>query len=253
MKLLWSGFIAMRKDGYFDDALGANDFGAPPGRLGESDFIRVFKLSGVYDRVVSPIGFPPGWPTNDIPLLFDVVEFLYAEATPEERRQDFRDRLNPDLALHDPPMEMTATGQIVEIGPDELHPLLVDPIPEGTPGPLADPLQHAIEQYRRRGASDQDKRTALKQLADVLEPLRDDIDESLLPADEQALFRIANKFYIRHNDREQRRSYDPDVWLDWIFYVYVATARALLASLDREQLRERVMGEPPDDNGGIPF
>jgi hypothetical protein len=140
-------------------------------------------------------------------------------------------------------MEMTPTGQIVERGPDELHALLVDPVPEHTPAPLADPLQHAVDQYRRRGATEQDKRSALKQLADVLEPLRKDIAEHILPADEQALFHIANKFYLRHNDRAQKRNYDGR-WLDWTFYVYVATARTLLAGLGEEELRDRVYEEP---------
>jgi hypothetical protein len=255
MKLIWGVIRAMRADGFFDAALGERTMlgSYAHGRLKESDFIRRLNVSGIYQLAHDPGGISPGWVNDDVPLLFDVIEFLYADATPEDKRDGFRERLNPDLALYTPPMEMLWNGQIVEQAPDELRPLLEDPIPSDIPKPLADPLQHAIEQYRRRGATEHDKRSALKHLADVLEPLRKDIDESILPADEQALFHIANKFHIRHNDREQQRSYDPDIWLDWIFYVYVATARALLAALDREELRERVLGEPPDDNGGIPF
>jgi hypothetical protein len=70
---------------------------------------------------------------------------------------------------------------------------------------------------------------------------------------ESALFNIANGFWIRHNNRNQKRVYDEDTWLDWMFYVYVATARALLAVIDRQKLAESVFGEPPDDNGGLPF
>lgn len=108
------------------------------------------------------------------------------------------------------------------------------------PPPLRDPLDAAIEPYRRRGATEQEKRSALKHLADVLEPLRAQIDEYLLPADERALFQLANRFWLRHNDRQQQRAYDGSVWLDWMFYLYLATARALLAVLRREVLEELV-------------
>jgi hypothetical protein len=235
MLLIWQGVKRMRNDGFFDEALGAADFVSTPGPLREAEFIRVLKVSGVYVHIQSPYDFPPRHAHQDVPLLFDLVEFLYAEATPQQYQDDFRDRLNPDLALYDPPMEITPSGQIAATGPDELHPLLADPVPPGIPATLADPLQHAIQQYRRRGATEQDKRSALKHLADVLEPMKGDIGESLLQADERALFQIANKFYLRHNDRLQQRDYDGDVWLDWMFYVYVATARAMMAVMSRER------------------
>jgi hypothetical protein len=161
--------------------------------------------------------------------------------------------INPDLALYEPPMEMLENGEIVEKAPDEFRELLDGPVAEDIPSPIRDPLRGAIAQYRRRDASQHDKRSALKHLADVLEPLKGEIDEHLLPADERALFQLANKFWIRHNDRLQQRTYDGDVWLDWMFYVYVATGRALLAVVDRQRLSEQVYGVPPDSGGGLPF
>lgn len=255
-----AGFASRLEDGIRD---GAHQR-AP---LGEVEFLRTLKKRDVYLHLMDPRrkGKPVSW-IFDRDVMLDTLEYLHANVvampihgsspTPETIRHgqdELRDRVNPDLALCDPPMEMLSSGQVVEQAPDALRPLLDDPVPDDLPKPLRDPLQGAIEQYRRRGATEHDKRSALKHLADVLEPLRDDIDEHILPADEQALFQIANKFYLRHNDRDQQRSYDPDIWLDWIFYVYVATARALLATLDREQLRERVLGSPPEDNGGIPI
>jgi hypothetical protein len=76
--------------------------------------------------------------------------------------------------------------------------------------------------------------------------LRDQIDETILTADTRALFQIANKFWLRHNDRKQMRGYDSVIWLDWIFYVYVATAHALLATYDRQVLADSVFGPEPD-------
>jgi hypothetical protein len=190
--------------------------------------------------------------SDDYALMFDVIDFLYNEATAEDKRDEFRERLNPDLGLFAPPMALLPRGQIVERAADEFRPLLEDPIPADVPAPLRDPLENAIAQYCRRGATGQEKRTAIMQLAGVLEPLRHDIDETFMPKDESDLFHIANMFAIRHNTPRQKRTYDEKIWLDWIFNVYLSTARALLAVLDRQELQERVHPEP-GDNGGLPI
>lgn len=67
----------------------------------------------------------------------------------------------------------------------------------------------------------------MRELADVLEVLR--------PKDEQELFRLANGFAIRHNNREQMRLYDDAVWLRWAFYVYLATIHAVLRVPARQE------------------
>ena len=55
-----------------------------------------------------------------------------------------------------------------------------------------------------------------------------------LPKDEQELFRLANGFAIRHNNREQLSHYDDVVWLRWAFYVYLATIHAVVRLQDRQ-------------------
>ncbi len=195
-------------------------------------------------------------------VLFDTLEYLHAEGVsePDESsvvflqkngQESLRKRLNPDLALFAPPMEMLDNGQIVEKVPDETHALLTEPIPEDVPRALADPLEHAIAQYLRRGATDQEKRAAVTQVAAVLEPLRADVKEHLSTKDEKDLFQIINRFSIRHNKPDQQRDYDADMWLDWMFIVNVATARALIAVIDRDKLKERVAPRVGRDD--VPF
>ena len=60
------------------------------------------------------------------------------------------------------------------------------------------------------------------QLAHVLERRRSLLKDKLLRSDEGALFRIANEFAIRHENEKQRSDYDP-VFLDWVFWWYLAT------------------------------
>ena len=43
--------------------------------------------------------------------------------------------------------------------------------------------------------------------------------------DEGALFKIANQFWVRHNDPDQRRDYDHDAWWDWLFHLYLSSIR----------------------------
>jgi hypothetical protein len=85
-----------------------------------------------------------------------------------------------------------------------------------------------VSRFRARGATVDDRRHAVRDLADVLENIRPDVKESMLTAEEKALFTVANGFAIRHNNREQKDDYDRLIWLRWAFYVYLATIHAVL-------------------------
>jgi hypothetical protein len=86
---------------------------------------------------------------------------------------------------------------------------------------VAGRIRHAIALFRGRDASEHDKRSAIFELAKVLDGRRPLLKSGLLSRDEDALFQIANKFDIRHG-REQHSNYDP-VFLDWMFWWYLAT------------------------------
>src|SRR6476469_8273624 len=88
--------------------------------------------------------------------------------------------------------------------------------------------------YRSRNSTRIDRRHAVRELADVLEALRSEIKEEMLPKDERELFNLANGFAIRHNTRDQRKDYDDAIWLSWAFYVYLATIHAVLRLKERE-------------------
>lgn len=274
--LVWSTIKALRASGYFDEALKPRmeDYGFTemPPRITESDFLYAVKTGDVYrslmDDKPDPLSRAPASWHETPDVLWDTVEFMYADVVSkdvgsndwgqrryerEAGQAEFRTRLNEALAVHVPAMELSGGGRVVERAPDELRPLLDEPVDLGVPSPLRDPLEGAIQQYRRRGATIQEKKAALALLASVLEPLRKDLDETILRDDTQALFHIANGFNIRHNKRDQKRGYDSDVWLDWMFYVYLATARAIIKTLDRQELADRVLGEQIDAQGGLPL
>ena len=91
-----------------------------------------------------------------------------------------------------------------------------------------------MRQFLSRGATEEDKRAAVKLLMDVLERIRPEVKETMLRKDEADLFNLANNFALRHYDRQQKADYDKNIWHDWAFHVCLATIRAVLAVRDRE-------------------
>jgi hypothetical protein len=195
--LVWRRIRDFRVQGYFDESVGPRGLGSA-GRLTADDFLRrlhepdiyMALREGITDRLGGASGAPMSWRVFP-DVLFDTLEFLHADAVshPNQSKDDvqatFRAALNPELALHDPPMEFIQNGHVVELAPGDLQPLLDEPVPDDVPAPLRDPLLDAIAQFRQRGATDHDKRTALKHLADVLEPMRKEIKQHLLHKDRE--------------------------------------------------------------------
>ena len=111
-------------------------------------------------------------------------------------------------------------GRMVRVLPDGLGDLvaeLADAAASGDPS-----VPHAISLFRRHGGTREDRRSAVRELADVLEGHRQMLKDELLSKDEDALFLIANRFGIRHRGANQQTDY-PDEYLDWLFHWYLAT------------------------------
>lgn len=150
-------------------------------------------------------------------------------------QQAFRKLINPALERYEHPLRIMPAGEIVVLAPEEFRPLLDAPLP-----PTADPdlvvarVEEAKRVYQSRASTKADRRQAVRELADVLEILRPQIRDEMLPKDERELFHIANGFAIRHNNREQRRDYDDAIWLSWAFYVYLATIQAVLRVREKQ-------------------
>jgi hypothetical protein len=83
-------------------------------------------------------------------------------------------------------------------------------------------VAHAIALFRKRDATEQDERSAILALAQVLEERRQLLKTSLFSDDEGALFIIANRFDLRHSNERQHTDYDP-AFREWAFWWYLAT------------------------------
>ena len=78
-----------------------------------------------------------------------------------------------------------------------------------------------------------ERRDAVRDLADVLEYLRPQVKAVLQKKDESALFEIANNFSIRHHNAQQQGDYDKAIWYSWMFYFYLATIHAAVRLIER--------------------
>jgi hypothetical protein len=175
--------------------------------------------------------------------MLDLIEVLYREGImapvddgmPADSYEQapaqlqFREWVNPVLARRDPPLELNESGVIEEQVAEPFRRLIEQPLPQEAPKrEVTDRVADAISHFKRRGATIGDRRAAARELADVLEFLRKDVQVHMLKKDEGDLYRLANDFALRHNKPETRRDFEEAVWLSWTFYVYLATIRLVL-------------------------
>ena len=187
--------------------------------------------------------------------VFDMVEFLYDHVSkPLDGRfhsysncgwhyetfdraagqKEYRDAINPVLADYSTGYELSEDGEIIELVERGMEPLLEAGIPVKDTN-VTGRVASAVRKFRRYKSTPDDRRDAVRDLADVLEYLRPQLKAILDTSDEKDLFNIANNFSIRHHNEKQKTNYDARIWLNWVFYFYLATIHAALRMLAREQ------------------
>lgn len=186
--------------------------------------------------------------------LFDIIEFLYDYISkPTKRRYhewnscgwhcsqfdrdvgviEYREKMNAILKGYHGGYSISEDGEILVPVESGLEPLLESEIAHSDCENVRSRIENAIKKFRRYRSSSNDRRDAVRDLADVLEYLRPQIKKSLLRNDEKDLFELANRFGIRHHDKGQKLEYDQEIWYNWIFYYYLATIHASLQLMDR--------------------
>ena len=180
--------------------------------------------------------------------LFTVIEFLFDYVSEPQKvwyhpwnqcgyhtddyddikgKAKYREEINGILKDYKSRYELSETGEVLEIPPTGLETLPEEIVKTDDPKNIDDRVQAAIAKYRRHNATLDDKKDAIRTLADVLEYLKK--EGYRLPAkDDSDLFRIINNFDIRHHHREQQGEYDKEIWYDWLFYTFLSSINVLL-------------------------
>jgi hypothetical protein len=149
-------------------------------------------------------------------------------------------KINRVLGHYERKFELSARGEVLlkaELGFDRMFAADV-PTSDVKVG---DRVDAAVLKFRRHGSTFDDRRQAVRDLADVLEYLRPHVKDLLSSGDESDLFNIANNFGIRHHNERQKTSYDAQFWLPWMFYFYLSTIHVLLRKIERTGKNPRVM------------
>jgi hypothetical protein len=182
--------------------------------------------------------------------LFDVVEFLYRYVSKPlegayqsyydrmrwqkfdkgEGQETFRSKVNELLDVYANRFELSQHGEVLRSPETGFEKIFEADIPSNDEN-IIDRINAAVLRYRRHGSTMDDRRQAVRDLADVLEYLRPRVQELLTNKDENDLFNIANNFGIRHHNDRQRTNYDTAIWLSWMFYFYLATVHVVLRKI----------------------
>jgi hypothetical protein len=155
----------------------------------------------------------------------------------EAGRAEFRERINELLQPYENGFELSDAGEVLVLGDPGLGPLHEAPLPTSDPDNVGARVAAAQVKFRRHHSTLSDRRDAIRDLADVLEFLRPQLDGVLTNKDDAALFNIANNFAIRHHNEKQQSTYDKPIWYSWIFYFYLATIHAAVRLIDKKKVR----------------
>lgn len=251
-KLFSVTYNKLNADGYFQKYFGIDcQDGYIPGELGEEIEAMMFvnlrkdNLFPIYQNL-------PNYTEDDF---FDVIEFLhdhcskglngyyhswnncgyhYEEFNDIEGQKHFRELLNPILREYKDGFEISESGEILILSDNGLTNLFEADIPTNDKENISNKINSAILKFRRHKSTLDDRREAIRELADVLEFLRPAIKEHLNKKDENDLFNIANNFGIRHHNKDQQTEYDKAIWYSWIFYYYLATLHAVLRMTNKK-------------------
>ncbi len=90
-------------------------------------------------------------------------------------------------------------------------------------------LSSATKDFYRFDATLERKKKAIATLADILEPLRNDLKDilneecSIAKNDhDKLIFDIVNNFNVRHNNKKQYKEYSVGIWYDWMMQYYTS-------------------------------
>lgn len=233
-------------EGYFQKYFGTDcTDGYIPGEFGE-EIETIMFVNLRKDNLYPIYKHLPNYSEDDF---FYVIEFLhdhcskglnghfhnwnncgyhYEEFNDIEGRKYFRELLNPILREFKDGFEVSENGEILILSDSGLSTLFEADIPTNDKENITIKIDSAIIKFRRHKSTLEDRREAIRELADVLEFLRPAIKEHLNKKDENDIFNIANNFGIRHHNKEQQTEYDKAIWYSWIFYYYLATLHAVL-------------------------
>ncbi len=244
-ELFFKVYQQFRSDGFFDENFGfyCVDDGNIEGHIKDIELDILLKIR---KKDLWPIETYYRLYTEDD--LFDVIEYLYFYVSKPikgsmhsygncgmhwekfdkpQGQKIFLNKINELLKLYEKKFELSVKGEILSLPEKGFENIFKAELPSND-NDIKSRYETAIYKFRHHGATFADRRHAVRDLADILEKIRPEIQSKLTNKDDAELFNIANNFAIRHLNDRQKSSYDQNIWLSWMFYIYLSTIHAAL-------------------------
>lgn len=244
-------FDQLREDGYFHEAFGYEcvDVGYVDGHVRD---IELEMLLTTRKKNLWPLSANAKSYSEDD--FFDMIEFLHQYVSKPidghyhsyndcgmhwnafnkvQGQIEYRQKVNSVLNHYVSRFEISLKGEVLQKPEAGFEQIFDADIPTKDAN-VADRLTAATLRYRRHGSTIDDRRQAVRDLADVLEYLRPKVRSLLTSSDERDLFNIANNFGVRHHNDQQKTGYDASIWLSWMFYFYLSTIHVVMRKIEQQ-------------------
>jgi hypothetical protein len=253
LKLFLSVYKELDRNDFFQEYFGLYcvDLDRVPGKLGE-DINAAILLEVRKDNLWPVEANIQNYSEDD---LFDIIEFLYDHVSKgvdgtyhgynncgmhyesfdaAVGKAEYRQRVNRVLAAYGQGYELSDNGEILTLPEPGFESIHTATLPLRDPENIDAKVHAAIHKFRRARSTVDERRDAIRDLADVLEFLRPQLKQALDSEDERDLFNIANNFGIRHHNQKQKTKYDQNIWYSWLFYYYLSTIHASLRLIEKD-------------------
>lgn len=252
LELFSKVYKQLELDGYFDEAFGFCCVDEPYIKGTVKD-IDLEILLTIRKKNLWPISQCISIYTEDDFL--DMIEFLYQYVSKpidgamhsynqcgmhwetfnkQDGQNYFREKINEVLCHYINKFELSQNGEVLHKPEEGFEQIFKADVPSKDKN-VVDRINAATNNFRRHGASIDDRRQAVRDLVDVLEYLRPQMQELITNKDERDLFNIANNFGIRHHNDKQKTGYDAAIWLSWMFYYYLSTIHVVLRKIEHDK------------------
>ncbi|AMQ75639.1 MULTISPECIES: hypothetical protein [Bacillus amyloliquefaciens group] len=227
--------------GLFDELLGYQDTKRKriPGIIAGNFELFLYKQLG--KRELAPIDLNNAYNEEDI---FDLIELFYDYVSmpiiPKSKYDQaagqlkYRDEMNFILNNYGQGFELTQEGYIRELIDNGLENLIDSQYEFDDDKDSEEVVKRATKKFFHYNADDTDKKSAILEIAGLLENLRESNKLHLAKKDESDLFNLLNNFNLRHNNPNQQTKYEKSIFYPWVFFNLLSALDAALKLLNRQ-------------------
>ncbi|KYC92458.1 hypothetical protein [Bacillus amyloliquefaciens] len=226
----------------FEELIGYSDgpWNQTPGIMAGNFELFVFKKTGKRDLI--PIDIDNAYTEEDI---FDLIELFYdyvskpiisgSKYDKASGQLEYRNEMNFILKNYDSGYELTEEGYIRELIDNGLENLIDSQYEFDDDKDSEEIVKKATKKFFHYNADDTDKKSAILEIAGLLENLRESNKLHFAKKDESDLFNLLNNFNLRHNNPNQQTKYEKNIFYPWVFFNLLSALDAALKLLNRKE------------------